>query len=90
MFYYWPFTQEACVKEGKMVTKYKVELDLYRKKQRDGLGTLQSIAHHPLHKLSTQGWIIEQTEFSPLDSVWNLAILCDLCILCVTTDTEKR
>ena len=48
------------------------------------LGTWKSIAHHPLHNLSAQGWIIKQTGLPRLESVWNLAILCDLCILCVT------
>ena len=52
--------------------------------------TWKSIAHHPLHKLSTQAWIIKQTRFSRLELIWNLAILCDLCILRVWTDAEKR
>ena len=30
------------------------------------LGTWKSIFHHPLHKLSTQGWIIKQTRFPEL------------------------
>ena len=30
------------------------------------LGTWKSIVHHPLHKLSTQGWIIKQTRFPEL------------------------
>ena len=44
------------------------------------LGTWKLIAHHPLHKLSTQGWIIKQTGFPCLVLVWNLAMLCDLYI----------
>ena len=47
------------------------------------LGTWKSIAHHPLHELSAQGWIIKQTGLPHLESVWNLAILCDFYILCV-------
>ena len=53
-------------------------------------GTWKSIAHHPLHKLSTQGWIIKQTRFPRLELIWNLAILRNLCMLCVLTDTLKK
>ena len=67
--------------EGKTDIRKKIDL---------GSETGKSIAHHPLYKLGAQGWIIKKTEFPRLESVWNLAILCDLYILCVTTDTEKR
>ena len=79
-------------RKRKTVSKYKDGSRFVLNKKNTGrLGTWKSIAHHPLHKLSTQGWIIKQTRFpASLQLIWTLAILCDLCILCGLTDTEKR
>ena len=77
-------------KRDKRLPSIKIELDFYRTKKTGRLGTWKSIAHHPLHKLSTQGWIIKQTGFPCLVLVWNLAMLCDLYIPCLTTDNEKN
>ena len=74
--------------EGKAVTKYKNELDLYRTQKSLQKPENQSLII--LSKLSKQVWIIKQTRFSRLELIWNLAILCDLCILCGLTDSEKR
>ena len=38
------------------------------------LGTWKSIAHHPLHKLSTQGWIIKQTGFPRPELVYHFIL----------------
>ena len=75
-------------KRDKRLPSIEIELDLYRTQKKPS-ETWKSIAHHPLHKLSTQAWIIKQTRYSRLELIWNLAILCDLYILCVWTDAEN-
>ena len=38
------------------------------------LGTWKLIAHHPLHKLSTQGWIIKQTGYPRPELVYHFIL----------------
>ena len=73
--------------EGKAVTKYKDWVRFVQKIKK----TVEE-PENQSHKLSAQGWIIKQTRniSPPLEFISNLAILCDLYIFYVTTDTEKR
>ena len=74
--------------EGKAVTKYKDLAQFVQKINKTVEGP-----ENQSHKLSAQGWIIKQTRNispPPLEFISNLAILCDLYIFYVTTDTEKR